>query len=299
MLLQYWYPQSILRIHKRNLYGKLGCFELYFQIWLLLNFLYKYKLNILNCLNSYLANFHWKQNYFILFTQIWTIEVNFFAWNFQFFSKNCTPSLKGCPPQVRVDLELVEIGGQDEGGNLRVGQSGINPNGQISSTPNGSTCVVNQNNHNNELNVSANCLGNNNSHYNNDNTAVTTYFAEDGRPVSAACVWTGCHFYNNNKFYGHRKKSSGCNPYQQFTFHSETNFFVCDIWCKKFSNSIREKFDVKRIGLGGRRPRPSSSRQNINLNVDLWYKLLMVSVKCCWCTETSKGMSKLTLQSNF
>ncbi len=128
---------------------------------------------------------------FIEKAKLWKKIARFIKnFDLQFFSKHCTPSLKGCPPQVRVDLELVEIGGQDEGENLRGAQSGINPNGQISSTPNGSTCVVNQNNHNNELNVSANCLGNN-------NTAVTTYFAEDGRPVSAACVWTGCPFNNN------------------------------------------------------------------------------------------------------
>jgi hypothetical protein len=120
-----------------------------------------------------------------------TIIIDNFFLFVPFFSKHCAPK-QGCNPQVRVDLELIEI--NENGIDQQIAPSGVNPNGQISSTPNGSTCVVNQHNHN-ELGVS-HCLGNNNSQYNNDNsqynnensTAVTTYFAEEGRPVSAACV---------------------------------------------------------------------------------------------------------------
>jgi hypothetical protein len=44
-------------------------------------------------------------------------------------------------------LELVEVEPDDEA-NPRHGLSGLNPNRGLSTTPNGSTCVVN---HNNEL----------------------------------------------------------------------------------------------------------------------------------------------------
>ena len=93
----------------------------------------------------------------------------------QFFSKHCLPSEKESP-EVRIDLELVEVGCEDGDMNPRPRLMGFN---QMSTTPNGSTCIVNQN-HNHHHH------SNNNSHNVNDNNA--TPFLADVDVNGAQCV---------------------------------------------------------------------------------------------------------------
>ena len=96
-----------------------------------------------------------------------------FALLLQFFSKHCLPSEKESSPEVRVDLELVEVGCGDGDMNPRPRLTGFN---QMSTTPNGSTCIVNQN-HNHT---------NNNSHNVNDNNAAP--YLGDVDDDGAQCV---------------------------------------------------------------------------------------------------------------